>query len=447
METTLSQAIADYIEQRKQDKLEPLIKSLNKILEASSDEVTIAKAKLEYEKGAEPIEASFKSDVWLSDASSMAKQISLATHAPKFSNAAAKSSSIKVTQEIYSSEYLTTSSLKDRAYDYVCSAAALGVVGLLNLEVNGDSLIKQLEAGHIQSLHDFTTDKQVLANWHAGFVKALEEQKLSSHNLNKQIYFPLGSKLDAYHLLCPLYSSSMAHKLFQSVNNTRFGESIEVRKARKSEIYNEKFDITYSCVVKQTFGATKNARRNFSRLNIDRDGVGYLLNSAPPAWISQAKSPINYSSILNRQFYFKVSRLIREFKTFLIGLRPDERNFQVRYKRDYQFILPIVDELMNYAASVQAMPGGWSSDADCKLKIQHALWLDLRNPNESFQRERDREDWLPIVSADFASWLNKQLKNDEHYKLGDIEHAWFKKLCMKQLQQFERATPKLGDRV
>ncbi|MBH9742075.1 hypothetical protein [Vibrio navarrensis] len=37
MDNTLSDAIADYIEQRKQTKLEPLSKALNKVLDKSDD--------------------------------------------------------------------------------------------------------------------------------------------------------------------------------------------------------------------------------------------------------------------------------------------------------------------------------------------------------------------------------------------------------------------------
>jgi CRISPR-associated protein Csy1 len=195
----------------------------------------------------------------------------------------------------------------------------------------------------------------------------------------------------------------------------------------------------------QNFGGSK--PQNISQLNSERYGQSFLLNAAPPKWKSQAKPPVYSTTLFNRQLSYRVGSLLREFKTFLTNLKPDERNFKVRYKRDHKFVLPILDELMNYAASIQVMPNGWSLDNERKLKVAHTLWLDVYNPDEAFQREREKGDWLVVVAADFASWLCRQLKNDEHYKLSDSEHAWFEKLCLKQLQRFERTTPKLGELV
>lgn len=445
METTLSQAIADYIDQRKQTKLEPLQKALNKVLEASDDEIAIAEAKLEYAKKFEPIESGFKPDVWLSDAAKRAKQISLATHAAKFTHSDAKASSALVTEIDPGDEcYLITAELEEKPIDAVGNAAALDVAKLLKLQVNNESLISQLQRGDVTALQVFANDPQQLEQWNEGFKLALGDEKLSSHNLSKQLYFPLSGR--KYHLLCPMFSSSLADRLYYKVTSTRFGdEPKEIREARRKEYFHEKRDVSFLNTAVQNFGGSK--PQNISQLNSTRYGQSFLLNAAPPDWKSQSKPPINTNTLFNRQFYFRVSRLVREFKTFLADIKPNERNFKVRYKRDYQFVFPIIDELMNYAASIQTMTSGWSGEATCKLKIQYSLWLDVYNPDESFQREREKSDWLQVVASDFSSWLCRQLKNDEYYKLGDIEHIWFEKLCLKQLRQFERATPKLGDRV
>lgn len=445
MEPTLSDAIADYIDQRKQAKLEPLQKALNKVLESSEDEITIAEAKRLYAEAAQPIEAFFKPDVWLSDAAKRAKQISLATHAAKFTHSDAKSSSALVNNhEQISSGYLSTAQLADKAIDAVGNAAALDVAKLLKIQVNRESLISQLQQGCADALSVFATDTDQLKLWQEGFKQALGDEKLTSHTLSKQLFFPL--KNDSYHLLCPLFSSSLSSKLYFTITSTRFGDEPKaIRESRRKGLYHEKNDIAFPNTAIQNFGGSK--PQNISQLNSERYGQSFLLNAAPPKWQSQIKPPLHFSSLFNRQFYFRVGPLLREFKTFLTNLKPDERNFKVRYKRDFQFILPIVDELMNYAASIQMMPGGWSLDKERKLKPAHALWLDVYNPEEFFQHEREKGDWLPVVAADFAAWLSKHLKNDEHYKLSDIEHAWFEKLCLKQLQAFERATPKLGEQA
>jgi CRISPR-associated protein Csy1 len=442
MEETLSDAIANYIEQRKQVKLEPLQKVLNKVLEAR-DEITIAEAKVVYAKAAEPIEIAYKPNAWLTDAAKRAKQISLATHAAKFTHSDAKASSVLVSNiDAGEGHYLSTAVLAEKAIDAVGNAAALDVAKLLKIQVNNESLVSQLQNDDADALHVFTDDAEQLNHWKEGFKQALGDEKLSSHTLSKQLYFPLPD--NDYHLICPLFSSALTHKLYYKVTSTRFGDAPkDVREARRKGFYHEQTDIAFPNTAVQNFGGSK--PQNISQLNSERYGQSFLLNAAPPKWQSQTKPPVHFSTLFNRQFSFRVGLLLREFKTFLANLRQDERNFKVRYKRDQQFILPIIDELMNYAASIQLMPSGWSLDQDRKLKVEHALWLDVGNPDESFQREREKGNWLSVVAADFATWLTRQLKNDEYYKLSDTEHAWFEKLCLKQLQRFERATPKLGE--
>lgn len=442
MEETLSIAIANYIEQRKQVKLEPLQKALNKVLEASDDEITIAEAKVAYAEATGPIEHKFNHKNWLTDAAKRAKQLSLATHAPKYTHSDSKSSSIFFLDFDIKDNYLVTSRLEAIEQDFSGNSASFDVASLLKLTVNNESLISQLQNNDVNALRVFTDDAEQLHQWVEGFKQALGDEKLSSHTLSKQLYFPISD--EGYHLLCPLFSSVLSHKLYFKVTSTRFGDAPkEVREARRKGFYHEQTDVAFPSTAIQNFGGSK--PQNVSQLNVGRFGQSFLLNAAPPKWQSQTKSPVHFSTLFNRQFSFRAGLLLREFKTFLANLRPDECNFNVRYKRDQQYILPIIDVLMNYAASIQIMPSGWSLDKDRKLKVEHALWLDVDNPDESFQRQREKGDWLAVVAADFATWLTRQLKNDEYYKLGDTEHAWFEKLCLKQLQRFERATPKLGE--
>jgi CRISPR-associated protein Csy1 len=445
METTLTQAIASYIEQRKQNKLEPLLKKLNKVLE-QGDEVAIAAAKLEYAEAASPIEENYKPEVWLTDAAKRAKQISLATHAVKFTHSDAKASSVLVSDDnTEPSCYLVTASLIEKDIDAVGNAAALDVAKLLNIQFNNDSLIKQLQQGHASALSDFTDEPEVLAAWVEGFKLALRDENLTSHTLSKQLYFPLNARMveTEYHLLCPLFSSALAHQLHKKVTGTRFGESKDIRDARRAGRYHDLMDQSFPNTAIQSFGGSK--PQNISQLNSERYGQNYLLNAAPPTFQTQIKPPLSSKSIFNRQFSYKVLGYLREFKTFLTNLKPEENNFKIRYRRDHHFVLPIIDQLMIYASNVQLMESGWSLSENNNLKLQHALWLDVYCPDEKFQKEREKMDWLPVVAADFASWLIKQLKNNEKYLLGDAEHAYFAKLCLHHLKRFEQTTPKLGE--
>jgi CRISPR-associated protein Csy1 len=451
MEATLTQAIADYIEQRKQNKLEPLQKALNKIVAKSENATEIAMAKAEYAEKSAPLVESFKPEVWLTDAARRAKQISLATHAAKFTHSDAKASSILVSNiSTDNDQYLTTAKLAEKSIDAVGNAAALDVAKLLNIQVADESLITQLQQNQAPALMAFTTNSELLKNWITGFKLALADEKLSSHTLSKQTYFPITSDKSEsdkdeveYHLLCPLFSSALAHKLYKKVTATRFGDSKDIRDARRAHKYDKRIDASFPNTAVQIFGGSK--PQNISQLNSERYGQNFLLNCAPPTFKSQVKPPLTSTSLFNRQFTYKVLGYLREFKTFLSNLSAEENNFKIRYKRDQFFITPIIEQLMNHAASIQLMDAGWGTNTEYKLKHPHALWLDVYNPNEAFQREREKGDWLKVIANDFASWLSKQLKNDEKYRLSDIEHAYFSKLCLHHLKRFEHNTPKLGE--
>ncbi|OOF07846.1 type I-F CRISPR-associated protein Csy1 [Salinivibrio sp. MA427] len=447
MEHSLYDALLAYIEQRKQAKLEPLQKARDKALKAAASQEQEAIANADYAEKATPIEAKFEPIHWVTDAATRAKQISLATHCPKFVHSDARASSMLVT-DIDKSEfrYLTSYSLTDKAIDAVGNAAALDVARFLKITVEGESLISQLQAGHISVLKPLTDDANLLETWRAGFSLALGDQVLSAHNLIKQTYFPVNE--GEYHLLCPLYSSSLAHTLYTKVRATRYGEKVKaIREAKNKQHYHPERLEAFPRTVKQTFGGSK--PQNVSQLNSERHGEGFLLNAAPPSYQQQPEDPSKQTSIFNRRLAYQASHLIHDFRSFLASLTERDRNFATRYRRDHDFILPLTDLVFDYAARVQLqVSAGWSQGADdkaCRLKREHALWLDVYNPDAQFQREREAQDWLDTVASDFAAWLLRQLEDKKHYLLGDTEFNYIRKVFLTQLKAFERDTPQFEE--
>lgn len=445
MDGTLSAAIAEYIEQRKQTKLEPLQKKLNKVLEKSHDPVEIARAKAEYCDEATPIETAYDPVVWLTDAAKRAKQISLATHAAKFTHSDAKASSILLNQyQIVDVRYLTTLQLPNKVIDAVGNAAALDVARLLKLESNGETLIDQLQDQRVDALRAFTDDDLQLTQWQEGLSQALKDEKLSAHTLTKQLYFPVDGE-EKYHLLCPLYSSALSSELYSRIHRSRYGDSKEVREAYKKGWYDERPNVFFPATAVQMFGGSQ--PQNISQLNNERHGQGFLLNCAPPCFQTQTKPPIYSQSILNRRFSSKTESLIREFKAFLVGLTDKDRNFETRYQRDYHYVIPLIDSLLNFVVEIQSIPNssGWSNSPECNMKRAHQLLLDIDNPDPAFQREREQGDWLDTVANDFSHWLLRKLENKRAYLLGDVEHRYFKKLCLNELRAFERISIIAGE--
>lgn len=449
MELTLSGAIAEYIEQRKQTKLEPLQKARDKILNSTDDVVLLAQAKADYAEKAATIEAAFNPNIWITDAAKRAKQISLATHAAKFTHSDAKASSVLVSE--YNTEndaYLVTASLPNKVIDAVGNAAALDVAKLLKITINDESLITQLQHNHVEALVIFSQDQAQLEAWQSGFKLALGELDVSAHTLTKQLYFPIGDnpagqaeeQVDQYHLLCPLFSSSMAHEMYRQVTATRFGDSKDIRDARRKGHFHTELDQSFPATAVQSFGGSK--PQNISQLNSERYGQAFLLNCAPPKYQAQIKPPLTSTSFFNRQLTYKTARLLREFKAFLEGLTEQESNFNTRYQRDYHYVRPIIDTVLNHAAMIQSLSdhAGWANNEKCVLKAEHGLWLDINNLNSKFQTEREKGEWLLVVMQDFARWLTYQLKSKDGYVLGDVEQNYFSKLFLKELKRFERGT-------
>ncbi|QGW03907.1 type I-F CRISPR-associated protein Csy1 [Proteus terrae subsp. cibarius] len=439
MDGTLSAAIAEYIEQRKQEKLKPLQKKLNSTLEKSSDPVEIAQAKVEYSDNAMPIELEFEPKNWLSNKAKLAKQITIATHAPKYLNSDAKASGIYLDKfEILDNRYLVTQHIPKKSIDFIGNAAVLDVATFLKMEVKGESLIDQLNANHINALKIFTDDPDLLDLWKNGFKQAFYDENVSAHTLSKQVYFLINKEKKEYHLLCPLYSSALSQELYFKIRQSRYGDSKEIRDAYKKGLYDERSNVYFLETAVQMFGGSK--PQNISQLNSERHGQGFLLNCAPPTYQAQIKPPLHSLSIFNRQFSFQTNALIREFKAFLAGLTEKDRNFKTRYQRDYHYVKPLIDSLLNFIAEIQSIPNcsGWSNSPECKMKRAHQLLLDIDNPDLVFQREREQGDWLESVANDFSLWLLRKLENKQVYVLGDVEHRYFKKLCLNELRTFER---------
>lgn len=452
MTETLTHKITEYIAQRKATKLEPLQKKLNKTLDTNDNDADIAQAKIEYQHDAAPIEAAFTPTAWLTNAAKRAKRISLATNVAKYTHGESRSSSIWVNNYLDDDNgYLITSKIKSKIIDVTNDAAVLDVGKLLNLKANGQTLAQQLQANDTSTLAAFTQDTELLQEWLQGFKLALADAKLSSHTLAKQLYFPVdnqASNNSSYHMLCPLFSSSLAHELHRKITSTRFGDAPKaIREARKSEKYHSDMDVSYPATAIQNFGGSK--PQNISQLNSERYGQVYLVNAAPPSWQSQLKPPIKKTTLLDPEFNTRVSRHIHGLISFINNLRPDQRDFKTRYKRDHHFVAPIMDELLNRAALYQSMEAsaGWSTDKECHLKWAYCLWLDIHRNDAPFQTERDKNQWQDIIIKDFGSWLNDQFKKNKHntYLLGDTENTYWQKLFKQRLQRFEWANTTQGD--
>ncbi|RLM19711.1 type I-F CRISPR-associated protein Csy1 [Brenneria alni] len=411
-EDGLSRFIIDYIENRKRLKLEAAEKKF------ADDALALAVER-------QDIASRYQVQAWLTDAASRAGQISLVTHALKFTHSDAKGSSVLSAQAPEENhEYLSTATLEQPTVDAVGNAAALDVAKLLQTEYQGDSLVSALQRGDHSALAGLADDPQQLAQWVAGFNQVLMDKQPSSHKLVKQIYFPLSDALadDHYHLISPLYSSSLAQALYQRITAARFSDEAKaVRQARKEKRWHDGVEVSYPNLAVQNMGGTK--PQNISFLNSARGGKSYLLPCAAPIWESIAKPPLQHKSIFRPRGEFEhLSRsTVQQMRQFLLSVAAVGNTMEIR-QQCWAYADSIIDNLFNYVAAIQNLDAGWSKQETCLLKRSQQLWLDpyRAESDQDFKFERDGGDWKKEVAHDFGVWLNRQLEH-EQLRFSEVE--------------------------
>ncbi|MEQ9885291.1 type I-F CRISPR-associated protein Csy1 [Pectobacterium zantedeschiae] len=416
-ENRLTQFIVSYVTNRKQAKLDAFDKEAEKKRAALSDEV-LAVAEQELAQARQEIEQKHEVRNWLTDAASRAGQISLVTHAVKFTHSDAKGNSVFNAETVADAKTLSTATLAQPAIDAVGNAAALDVAKLLQTEHDGDSLVAALQRGDHRALEALAENPEQLAPWLIGFQQVFTNRQPSSHKLAKQIYFPLAS--GEYHLLSPLYSSSLAQALHQRINAMRFGDEAKaIRQAQRTNQWHDQLSISYPNLAVQNMGGTK--PQNISALNSSRSGRSYLLSSAPPQWNSIEKPPQQHECIfrLNGEVDYRTRDIVRPMRNFLLSVKNVENNRDIRQQR-LRYLDQLIDQLFFYVASVQNLPSGWSAESE--LKRAQQLWLDpyRAETDTVFRREREAEDWQQAIAYDFGRWLNRRLKH-ENLIFGEVE--------------------------
>ena len=426
----LTSLIVDYIKQRETDRLEKLDKEAEKELKGLEGEAKSTLEATQRQKRAEEQER-FKPVNWLSDAASRAGQLSFVTHGIKFIHSDAKGSSLYDDTKEPNLSYLSTRSLSSPTVDVVGNAAALDVGKLLLLESEGKALYLFIKEGDAAPLEPIADSKEQLGEWMQGFSQVFSVGEMASHKLAKQLYWPISE--NQYHLLAPLYATSLAHDIHEYIRLVRYSEeSKAVRALRRESKYSDQTVEFFPEIAVQSFGGTK--PQNISQLNSQRGGKSHLFSSLPPNWTSQAKPPFNCTSIFSQYFERRVYRLIAPLKKYLEKVQPRSTTFDIKEARR-SGLDEIVSEILNLAAAIQNNSPAWSTKQECKLPQAERYWLDpLRAQNdEVFAQERDKDEWQREVANNFARWIISKLESDK-LAFGAVEHTEFRSLLEPELR-------------
>lgn len=386
--------------------------------------------------------AQYQRDIWLESAAKRVQQIQAVTHSLKPIHPDARGTTLYVQP----STMAQLSELGSHALgatftpDVVGNAAALDVYKLLKLEVAGVSLLTALQAGQPEALQALHADLQKAQAWHDAFIglTSARESRVASHERAKQLYWLAGddpSDDSAYHLLAPLYATSLAHAVYGQLQEDRFGEANKAaRQARRDSKAHDGIHHDYRDLAVQKMGGTK--PQNVSQLNSERGGTNYLLASLPPsAWkVNHRYLPMSANSAFDRAFGARpaVRGTVKAFLAFL--LTDPEPNRHTRQKVD-DFVDSLVDEVVIYAGELQSQPAGWSLDERYDdLALPEKLWLDPQRaemPDEGdFAGQWLLMDWPAEIGKRFAKWLNAELQGK--LSVGDAQARQWRKLLLDE---------------
>lgn len=378
--------------------------------------------------------AQFQPDAWLEDAARRVGQIQAVTHALKPMHPDARGTNLYVEPAQLPEHELVGSHVLKRGFasDVVGNAAALDVYKFLKLTVDGRSLLDGLVADDPAALQALSENAQKAGQWKAAFVGLTQARVggVSSHTRAKQLYWLVGEDAvdDAqFHLLAPLYATSLAHAVYGVLHGDRYGDANKAaRAARREGIMHDGVLHEYPGLAVQKLGGTK--PQNISQLNSERGGVNYLLASLPPMWQPRAlRQPWGVRSIFEGMFTQRegVVPIVRALLRFLEADPPS--NLDTR-NRVGSYVSNLIDELVALAGELRSgWPDGWTVDERCDLVRDEQLWLDPMRAEQDavFRAEWFAMDWPDKIGHRFGNWLNDQLRG--RLPVGDAEQRQWKR--------------------
>ena len=233
----------------------------------------------------------FDPPIWIESAAHRVSQIQLVTHTIKPIHPKAKGTEIlfspaSITPLNAVSSHVLAQKFSD---DVAGSAAALDIYQFLKLSHAGETLLALMLKRDTDLATALSDDADQAHAWMDAFAGITQPRgNAASHTLAKQLYWLVGNdpRQDGdYHLLAPLYASSLAHRVFETINDDRFSDAAKAaRQARRDSQFSERPVHEYPQLAVQKLGGTK--PQNISQLNSERRGDNCLLASLPPVWRS-----------------------------------------------------------------------------------------------------------------------------------------------------------------
>lgn len=396
------------------------------------------------------LQAQFAWRTWIEDAARRSAQIQCATHTLKPIHPDARGTNLYVAPQDLPALDEVGSHCLGNAYadDVVGNAAALDVFKFLKLAHEGSTLLQMACAQDPDLAQTLSTAPAEARQWMDAFAALVQPRGTpASHGYAKQLYWRVEDDAHddaSYHLIAPLFGSALAHTVWQTLQEHRFGDTAKAaRQARKDGADSDTPVHEYPHLAVRKMGGTK--PQNISQLNSERGGNNLLLASLPPLWQTREQLPHTSQRLMARFGYRpEVKQTLQRLRKFLESNPP--ANLDTRQHRD-AMVFDLLDEWLQLSATLRTVAPGWSQRPECQLSAAQKHWLDpegvAQAALDASTRVPDVDDTLDAVAQDLARWLNGQLRDP--LPLGDPEFAHWRKLVRDELAQEAWALQEAAD--
>lgn len=378
--------------------------------------------------------SSNKDDVnWIVKAAKQVANSSLTSHPSKFSHPEAKTTAIIANNSYNIDGYLRTGNVRHkldeidvmvdngknmRAYRFLLLQLPNGKNILENLDAN-DELLKAYFSKYSLNFEQVRSDFLLIKS-----AKLFNK----TDNLVKQVYFPINSNSQEYHLLSLLTSSKILSELKRQIQGLSYSEDQQYKKDNKYPLtgYSKIYNLT-----KISFGGTQ--PQNISVLN--KGHFSLLASVPPPLEIRNIKRPTR--SFFKQCLY--ITKLFYDSFNQLHRLMKDKPNNDGTRKDILITIKSIVDQILLTAASIRShYKAGWSlTDYYSNLPKDQQIWLD-----SIYQEDKElQHEWREEISMSIARWIINNYeeimykKSKKYFILADYELFKIHDIVMEVLNE------------
>jgi CRISPR-associated protein Csy1 len=417
---------------------------INKRLQVKLDEIKDDSVAAQEKKS--KLYQKFERENWLANAASRVSWIQVASHILKGIHPSARGTSLYVNTFVNSDAFLLgTHTLKSHRHDDATgNAAALDVFDFLKIEHQGRNLLARLTEQDIATLKALSEDTDQSAQWAQAFASVVKGKgENASHTLAKQLYFPLAE--GGYHLLAPLFPTSLVHGVHLRLQEDRFSEAAKAaRTAKRNQQAHPHGFCDYPDMALRKMGGSN--PQGVSQLNSERGGANHLLASVPPVWKDQGtQPPLRVTSVFDKRGVIGRDRTVyfiaKVLRPFLVSVVDVDNNKPIRDKRA-ELVQAIIDRVLDIATALQCLPTGWSGQPACTLSWAQKQWLDVdafEAAQEAHAQSQDdtlaapqATEWRERVAEDFARWLNATIATPKT-PMGDVEYVEWKHTFLEAL--------------